>query len=98
MCGRYMLTTPVDALRQMFLFPERPNLPPRYNIAPTQDVPIVRRTRDGSARELIMTRWGLVPYWANGRSAKYSTINCRIESMQTNASFRDAWRRGQRCI
>ena len=42
MCGRYMLTTPVDALRQLFLFTQRPNLPPRYNIAPTQDVPIVR--------------------------------------------------------
>ena len=49
-------------------------------------------------REAVLMRWGLVPYWANGRSANYSTINCRIESMQTNASFRDAWRRGQRCI
>ena len=45
MCGRYMLTTPVDALRQLFLFTERPNLAPRYNIAPTQEVPIVRRSR-----------------------------------------------------
>jgi hypothetical protein len=42
----------------MFRFAERPNLPPRYNIAPTQEVPIVRRTRDGAGRELILVRWG----------------------------------------
>ena len=47
MCGRYLLTTPVDALGQLFRFMERPNLGPRYNIAPTQDVPIVRLTRAG---------------------------------------------------
>ena len=82
MCGRYLLTTPVDALAQLFRFSERPNLGPRYNIAPTQDVPIVRLSREGDRRELIpelipeliMVRWGLVPYWAddpkigNGRS------------------------------
>jgi putative SOS response-associated peptidase YedK len=45
------------------VFEQRPNLMPRYNIAPTQDVPIVRLTRDGAARELIMVRWGLVPFW-----------------------------------
>ncbi len=43
MCGRYSLTTPVEALRQLFDFPEQPNLGPRYNIAPTQDVAAVRR-------------------------------------------------------
>ena len=53
MCGRYLLTTPVDALGQLFRFMERPNLGPRYNIAPTQDVPIVRRTRAGDRRELL---------------------------------------------
>ena len=55
MCGRYLLTTPVDALRQLFRFTERPNLGPRYNIAPTQDVPIVRLYAAGDRRELI--RW-----------------------------------------
>ena len=45
MCGRYMLTMPVEAMQRLFRFAERPNLPPRYNIAPSQDVPVVRRTR-----------------------------------------------------
>ena len=97
MCGRYMLTTPVDALRQLLLFPERPNLPPRYNIAPTQDVPIVRRTRDGTARELIMVRWGLVPYWADDPKIGNRLINARGESVaRTRRSAKrisagDAW-------
>ena len=85
MCGRYMLTTPVDALRQLFLFTERPNLPPRYNIAPTQDVPIVRRTRDGAARELIMVRWGLVPYWADDPKIGNRLINARARERGAHA-------------
>jgi putative SOS response-associated peptidase YedK len=97
MCGRYMLTTPVDALRQLFLFKERPNLPPRYNIAPTQDVPIVRRTRDGAGRELIMARWGLVPYWAADPKIGNRLINARGESVARTAAFREAYQR-RRCL
>jgi putative SOS response-associated peptidase YedK len=65
MCGRYTRTSPVEALRQLFMFEQRPNLMPRYNIAPAQDVPIVRLTRDAAGRELIMVRWGLVPFRAD---------------------------------
>ena len=97
MCGRYMLTTPVDALRQLFLFTQRPNLPPRYNIAPTQDVPIVRRTRDGAGRELIMVRWGLVPYWAADPKIGNRLINARGESVARTAAFREAYQR-RRCL
>jgi putative SOS response-associated peptidase YedK len=97
MCGRYMLTTPVDALRQLFLFTERPNLAPRYNIAPTQDVPIVRRTRDGTGRELIMVRWGLIPYWAEDPKIGNRLINARGESVARTAAFREAYQR-RRCL
>jgi putative SOS response-associated peptidase YedK len=97
MCGRYMLTTPVDALRQLFLFTQRPNLAPRYNIAPTQDVPIVRRTRDGAGRELIMVRWGLVPYWAADPKIGNRLINARCESVARTAAFREAYQR-RRCL
>jgi putative SOS response-associated peptidase YedK len=45
MCGRYSLTTPVEGLRQLFAFPEQPNLQPRYNIAPTKEVAVVRAAR-----------------------------------------------------
>jgi putative SOS response-associated peptidase YedK len=92
MCGRYMLTTPLDALRQLFLFAERPNLAPRYNIAPTQEVPIVRRSRDGAARELIMVRWGLVPFWAHDSKIGNRLINARCESVARTPAFREAFR------
>ena len=97
MCGRYMLTTPVDALRQLFLFTERPNLQPRYNIAPTQDVPIMRRTRDGAGRELLMARWGLVPYWADDPKIGNRLINARAEGVARTPAFREAYAR-RRCL
>jgi putative SOS response-associated peptidase YedK len=97
MCGRYMLTSPVDALRQLFLFEQRPNLMPRYNIAPTQDVPIVRLTRDGTERELVMARWGLVPFWADDLKIGNRLINARRESVQTMRPFREAYQR-RRCL
>jgi putative SOS response-associated peptidase YedK len=97
MCGRYMLTTPVEALRQLFLFEERPNLMPRYNIAPTQDVPVVRLTRDGTGHELIMARWGLVPFWAEDLKIGNRLINARRESVRTMRPFREAYQR-RRCL
>ncbi|HEX5079777.1 MAG TPA: SOS response-associated peptidase [Geminicoccaceae bacterium] len=97
MCGRYLLTSPVDALRQLFLFEQRPNLMPHYNIAPTQDVPIVRLTRDGAARELIMARWGLVPFWADDLRIGNRLINARRESVHTMRAFREAYAR-RRCL
>jgi len=97
MCGRYLLTTPVDALGQLFRFMERPNLGPRYNIAPTQDVPIVRRTRAGEGRELLMARWGLVPYWADDVKIGNRLINARAETIERTPAFREAYQR-RRCL
>jgi len=70
----------------------------RYNVAPTDPVPVVRivRSIDGQ-REGTHLRWGLIPYWARGKPQGF-TINARIETVKTNASYRDAWRRGQRCL
>jgi putative SOS response-associated peptidase YedK len=92
-----MLTLPVEALRQLFMFEQRPNLMPRYNIAPTQDVPIVRLTRNGAARELITLRWGLVPFWADDFSIGNRLINARCETVQTLRAFREAYSR-RRCL
>jgi putative SOS response-associated peptidase YedK len=97
MCGRYMLTSPIEALRQLFLFEERPNLPPRYNVAPTQEVPIVRRRQEGSGRELIMARWGLVPHWADDLAIGNRLINARAETIDRLPAFHDAYRR-RRCL
>jgi putative SOS response-associated peptidase YedK len=97
MCGRYLLTSPVDLLRQVFRFMERPNLGPRYNIAPTQDVPVVRLTREGDRRELKMMRWGLVPYWADDLKIGNRLINARAETIARAPAFREAYQR-RRCL
>jgi putative SOS response-associated peptidase YedK len=97
MCGRYLLTSPVDLLRQLFRFMERPNLGPRYNIAPTQEVPMVRLTRDGDRPELIMARWGLVPYWADDLKIGNRLINARAETVERTPAFREAYQR-RRCL
>jgi putative SOS response-associated peptidase YedK len=97
MCGRYMLTTPVEAMQRIFRFAERPNFPPRYNIAPTQDVPVVRLSREKDRRELIVVRWGLVPYWAEDVSIGNKLINARAESIERTPAFREAYRR-RRCL
>jgi putative SOS response-associated peptidase YedK len=67
MCGRYSLTTPVEGLRHLFEFPERPNLAPRYNIAPTQEAAVFRRD-EGGGLHLLQMRWGLIPSWAKDKS------------------------------
>lgn len=96
MCGRYNLTLPVEALARLFDFPERPNLAPRYNIAPTQEAPVIRR-RDGGQRELVFMRWGLVPSWSKAMAPSAPLINARSETAADKPSFRSAFR-ARRCV
>ena len=96
MCGRYSLTTPVEALVDLFLVKQRPNLRPRYNIAPTDDVPVVRLDRDGR-RELRLVRWGLVPFWAKDLKIGARMINARAETVATQRAFKEAFHR-RRCL
>lgn len=96
MCGRYSITLPVEAVRRYFQVPQLPNLEPRYNVAPTQDAPIVRLDREGN-RELAMLRWGLIPWWAKDAKLGNKLINARAESVAGNSSFRDAFQR-RRCL
>jgi len=81
MCGQFLLKSPLVELQQAFRFAERPNLAPRYNIAPTQTVPIVRRQKDGQGRELALVRWGLVPFWATDLAIGNRMINARAEGI-----------------
>ncbi len=96
MCGRFTLRTPTHRLAEAFGVRDLPNLPPRYNIAPTQDAAVVRPGPEGEARELAMLRWGLVPSWSEGPSA-YSMINARAETVATKPAFRAAFRH-RRCL
>lgn len=96
MCGRFTLTSPLEALRELFGFVERPNLEPRANIAPTQDVLAVRLGADG-ARHAAGLRWGLLPPWAKDRRIGAKFINARSETVATQGAFRNAFAR-RRCL
>lgn len=93
MCGRYTLTK-TGEMPEFFEISEV-RLPPRFNIAPTQDVPVIRSS-DG-ARKLDLLRWGLVPRWAKDPSIGARMINSRLETVEEKPSFRVPFQR-QRCI
>ena len=99
MCGRYSLTSPPEAVRRLFGLTTTPNFPARYNIAPTQSVPVVRRVgaESGAACELAMLRWGLVPSWASELSIGAKMINARAETVSEKPAFRAAFRQ-RRCL
>jgi len=96
MCGRYAFFAPAEAVRRLFAVDAVPDLAPRYNIAPTQDVAIVREPERG-ARELALVRWGLVPAWAREASIGQRMINARAETVAVKPAYRDAFRR-RRCL
>ncbi len=93
MCGRYTLTSPAEIVEDLFHLPETPRLAPRFNIAPTQEAAVVRRS--SGERRLEFLRWGLVPPWAQEPSG--AMINARVETAATKPSFRSAFRR-RRCL
>jgi putative SOS response-associated peptidase YedK len=95
MCGRYLITSAPEAFRRLFGYPEQPNFPPRYNVAPTQPVPIVRVVED--ARQFALVRWGLIPPWAKDPRRFTLLINARGESVNEKPAFRNAMRR-RRCL
>ena len=95
MCGRYAITSAPEAIRQLFGYPEQPNFPPRYNVAPTQPVPIVRTHE--SRRQFALVRWGLIPSWVKDPRSFSLLINARGESVADKPAFRNAMRR-RRCL
>ncbi len=98
MCGRYSLTTPMEAVRQLFDFQERPNLAARVNIAPSQEVAAVRLGEEESGlRHFAWLRWGLIPSWAKEPGIGNRTINARAETIAEKPAFRAAFRR-RRCL
>lgn len=90
MCGRFLLTTPLSELARLFLADGGGNLPPRYNIAPTQDIAAVR-VEEG-ARRLVALRWGLVPSWADDAAMGGRLFNARSETAAEKPAFRAAFR------
>jgi len=97
MCGRFTLRTPMRDLAAQFLFDPISETPPRYNIAPTQEVAIVRQKAGQPQRELAFARWGLVPYWAKDVAIGSRMINARSDTVAVKPAFRTALAR-RRCL
>jgi putative SOS response-associated peptidase YedK len=94
MCGRFVIDLSPELVATFFGLAATPDLPRRYNVAPTQPVPVIRQGPDGS-RQLALLRWGLVPAWA--REAGAGLINARAETVNQKPSLRQAFRQ-RRCI
>jgi putative SOS response-associated peptidase YedK len=97
MCGRYTLSSKGDELALLFDLQEVPQIPPRYNLAPTQEAAVVRVERPGEPRRLDLLRWGLVPYWAKEASIGNRMINARSEGVADKPAYRWSFRK-QRCL
>lgn len=96
MCGKYILAQAAKAERAMGICRGRWEYPLSYRVLPSETVPVV--VNDSGERAAAMMRWGLIPYWANGVPLKASTINATSERIESAPSYRDPWKRGQRCI
>jgi len=111
MCGRFTLATPASEWAALFRLEDVPDVEPRFNIAPTQDVAVVRapaglREHPGLhlapagspvPREALTMRWGLVPRWAREIGSGQPLINARSETVSEKPSFRDSYRE-RRCL
>jgi len=110
MCGRAILVSSVEDIAEMFEIPGEvsPSLasPPRFNIAPGQDLVVVRRPPSSTVaggggepagRELARLRWGLVPWWSKDTKIASRCIQARAETVAKAPAFRDAFR-SRRCL
>jgi putative SOS response-associated peptidase YedK len=98
MCGRYRLSRRKQIIEEHFdSVSGEEDWSPRYNVAPTQPVPIIRQHPKEPRRELSLARWGLIPWWAKDASGAARMINARSETAATLPAFRDAFK-ARRCI
>jgi putative SOS response-associated peptidase YedK len=96
MCGRFTLNSSAEELAEQFDLDSIRDMAPRYNIAPSQDIAVVRES-DAGPRELAALRWGLIPAWVKDPAASHSPINARSETAASKPTFRQAMSR-RRCI
>jgi len=102
MCGRVRLSSDVSEIKLVFSIPTHrptPNFPPSWNVAPTDQLPVVRYDPKASERSLDLLRWGLVPFWAKDIKVGFANINinAKAEGVETRPAFREAFQR-RRCL
>ncbi len=97
MCGRYRLSRRKQVVEEYLDSVGDEDWIPRYNVAPTQPVPIIRQNPKEPRRELSLVRWGIIPWWAKDSSGAATMINARSETAATKPAFRDALKL-RRCL
>jgi putative SOS response-associated peptidase YedK len=100
MCGRYVRKSTRREIANWFAAADDAQgveWGPSYNVAPQTFQPVVRLNRDTGQREIVLMRWGLIPYWSKDSKIGYSTINAKAETVATAPAFREAFRR-RRCL
>jgi putative SOS response-associated peptidase YedK len=100
MCGRVRLSSDYSEIKIRLKFDldaQAPNFEPDWNKPPTAPMLVAIRSVDGK-RIPKMMKWGLIPRWAKDEKIQYSTHNARSEEFRIKPAFRDAWKRGQRCL
>src|SRR5882672_12787584 len=101
MCGRAKLATEFPEIKVKFRIPPQYPTPnsyaPSWNVAPTDNLPMVRHDPKAGSRTLDLMRWGLMPYWAKDTKVNFSTINAMAETIDTKPAFREAFTR-RRCL
>ena len=97
MCGRYRLSRRKQLIAEYFETDNEVDWEPRYNIAPSQAVGIIRQDLSRPERHFSLARWGLIPSWASDASIGFKTINARSETVASKPAFRDAFM-SRRCL
>jgi putative SOS response-associated peptidase YedK len=99
MCGRYVRRSDKQRIAEYFAVhgPSLPDFGPSWNVAPQTFQPVVRLNRDTGERELVLMRWGLIPFWAKDPSIALRTINAKAETITTAPAFREAFKY-RRCL
>jgi putative SOS response-associated peptidase YedK len=99
MCGRYKLSRRKQVVEEYFdtAVSDEPDWSPRFNIAPTQPIPVIRQHPKEPIRQLSLMRWGLIPSWVKDSSGAARMINARAETAATLPAFREAMK-SRRCL
>jgi putative SOS response-associated peptidase YedK len=100
LCGRVRLSSDFSEIKIKLKFDANtpaPNFEVDFNKPPTAPMLVAIRSHDGK-RTPKMMKWGMIPQWAKDEKIQYSTHNARSEEFTTKPAFRDAWKRGQRCL
>lgn len=89
MCARYTMRVPAESVRDLFNVDEVPEMEPRFNVAPTDIMPVISNRRDGE-RQVRLMKWGLIPRWAKDPSVGTKMINAKSETAFEKPAFKYA--------